>query len=75
MTTVSVELPEETLTLFLNYANSKGMSLSDLVCSSILEQLEEEADLKRYQQAMEEYKENPVSYSHEAVKKMLEDLP
>lgn len=75
MTTVSVELPEETLTLFLNYANSKGMSLSDLVCSSILEQLEEEADLKRYQQAMEEYKENPVSYSHEDVKKMLEDLP
>ena len=37
------------------------------------ETLEIEADLRAYEEAMEEYKKNPVMYSHEEVVKMLEE--
>ena len=49
-----------------------NMTLSDLVRQAIMERIEDEYDLKIYYEAMEEFKKNPVTYTHEEVKKMLE---
>lgn len=58
--------------LFEKYAEKHNMSLSDLIRQAIMERIEDEYDLKLYNEAMEEFKKNPVTYSHEEMKKMLE---
>ena len=47
------------------------MNVSELIRQTILEKIEDEYDLSAYKKAMEDYNKNPVSYSHEEVKKML----
>ena len=49
------------------------MSVSDLVRQSVLDRIEDEYDLKAYHEAMEEYRKNPVTYSHADVVRMLEE--
>ena len=70
--TISVRLNSEDTNLIKKYAEVHNISLSDLVRKAILEKIEEEYDLKRYEEAIKEYKKNPVTYSHEEVAKMLE---
>ncbi len=70
--TISVRLNEEDSRLFRKYAEMNNMTLSDLVRQAIMERIEDEYDLKIYYEAMEEFKKNPVTYTHEEVKKMLE---
>lgn len=68
--TISVRLNDKENDLIRAYAEMNGMSLSDLVRNSILEKIEDEYDLKAYNEAMEEYKNNPKTYSIEEVKEM-----
>lgn len=70
--TISVQLNNEESMLFEKYAEKHNMSLSDLIRQAIMERIEDEYDLKLYNEAMEEFKKNPVTYSHEEMKKMLE---
>lgn len=69
--TVSVRLNEKDEKLFKKYAEMHGMSLSDLFRSSVMERIEDEFDLKCYEEAMAEYEKDPVTYSHEEIGKML----
>lgn len=69
--TVSVRLNEKDEKLFKKYAEMHGMSLSDLFRSSVMERIEDEFDLKCYEEAMAEYEKDPVTYSLEEVKKEL----
>ena len=61
------------ITAFKKYAELNGMSVSDLVRQSVLDRIEDEYDLKAYHEAMEEYRKNPVTYSHADVVRMLEE--
>jgi len=70
--TISVRLNQEDTNLIKKYAELHNISLSDLVRKAILEKIEDEYDLKRYEQAIKEYQKNPVTYSHEEVAKILE---
>lgn len=70
--TISVRLNNEDTELFKKYAEMHNMSLSDLIRNAVLEKIEDEYDLKCYEKAMEEYKKNPVTYTHDEVVKMLE---
>lgn len=72
MMTISVRLNNEDTELFEKYAETHNMSLSDLIRNAVLEKIEDEYDLKCYETAMEEYKKNPVTYTHGEVIKMLE---
>lgn len=71
--TISVRLSDEDTELIKAYAEINGMSLSDLVRKSILEKIEDEYDLKSYYEAMEEYKNNPKTYTMEEVKQMMKE--
>ena len=70
--TVSVRLNEEDEKLIKTYADMNNMSLSELIRNAVIEKIEDEYDLKCYYEALEEYKKNTKTYSHEEVKKMLE---
>lgn len=69
--TISVRLNDKDSELIKAYAEMNGISLSELVRKSIMEKIEDEYDLKCYYEAMEEYKKNPKTYTHEEVKKMM----
>ena len=69
---ISLRLSEQENSLFREYAKLHDMSLSDLIRESVMEKIEDEYDLKVYEEAIAEFRENPVTYTHEEVKKMLE---
>ncbi|MBQ9297922.1 MAG: ribbon-helix-helix protein, CopG family [Clostridia bacterium] len=69
--TISVRLNEEDTELIKAYAEIKNISLSDLIREAVLEKIEDELDLKAYEEAMKEYKKNPKTYTLEEVKKEL----
>ena len=69
--TISVRLSDEDAKLIKTYAAINNISISELVRNAILEKIEDEYDLKCYEEAMREYKENPITYSMEEVKREL----
>lgn len=71
MMTISVRLNEEDTRLMKIYAEMNNISMSDLIRNAVIEKIEDEYDLKCYEQAMEEYKENPNTYTLDEVKKEL----
>lgn len=69
--TISLRLTDEDTNLIKAYAELNGITVSEFLRRSALERIEDEFDLKSYENAMEEYKKNPITYSHEEVAKML----
>ena len=70
--TISVRLSEEDTKLIKAYAEMNNTTLSDLIRNAIIEKIEDEYDLKCYEKAIEEYKKNPVTYTHEQVAQLPE---
>ncbi len=70
--TISVRLSDADAQLFKSYAELNGISMSDLVRQSIMDRIEDEYDLKAYDEAIAAYRKNPVTYTHEDVIRMLE---
>ena len=51
---------------------ARNMNISEVARQAILEMIfDDDADLTAFNQAMEEYKKDPTTYTHEQVKKML----
>ena len=69
--TISVRLNEKDTKLIQTYVKMHNISLSDLIRNAVLEKIENEYDLDCYNQAIEEYKKNPKTYSMEEIKKEL----
>lgn len=69
---ISLRLNKKDAKLFKEYAKSNGMTLSELVKSTVLERIEDEYDLKAYNEAMSEFEKNPVTYSLDDVEKGLD---
>lgn len=69
--TISVRLNDADTELIKHYAELNHISVSELVRQAVMEKIEEEYDLKLYYEAKAEYEKNPITYSHEEVKKVL----
>lgn len=69
--TISLRLNNEESMLFRKYAEMKGITVSELVRRSVLEQIEDEYDLQAYEAAMAEFRANPVTHSLSEVEKEL----
>ncbi len=65
--TISLRLNTADSELVKAYAEMKGISVSELLRRSVMERIEDEFDLKAYEEAMAEYRKNPVTYSLEEV--------
>lgn len=69
--TVSLRLNNNDLELIKAYAEMNGISISELFRQTVLERIENELDLKTYEQAMAEYKADSTTYALEDVIKEL----
>ena len=69
---ISLRLSDREDDLFRRYADMKGISVSEMVRRTVLSKIEDEFDLLAYDKAFAEYQKNPVTYTHEEVRKMLE---
>ena len=69
--TISLRLNEEDSVLIKKYAELNRISVSELIRQSVMERIEDEYDLALFEKVYAEYKQNPVSYSLEDVKKEL----
>lgn len=69
--TISVRLSDKDMELIKTYAKLNNISLSDLIRSAVIEKIEDEYDLECYNKAIEEYKNNPKTYTLDEVKKEL----
>lgn len=70
--TISLRLSDREGDLFKRYADMNGITVSDLVRQSVIARIEDEYDLEAYDKALAAYKENPVTYTHDEVRKMLD---
>lgn len=68
---ISLRLNDRDESLVKNYAALMGISVSELVRKSVIERIEDEIDLNTYNEAMAEYKKNPVKYTHKEVKELI----
>ena len=69
--TISLRLSDEDSLLIKKYAELNRISVSDLIRQTVMERIEMEYDLEMFDKAMEEYKNNPVTYSLNDVEKEL----
>lgn len=70
--TISLRLSKADSILIKKFAEMNGITVSELIRSSVMERIEDEYDLKIYKKAMQEFKKNPVTYSLEEVEKELQ---
>ena len=68
---VSLRINDEDCEIIRAYADMNGMSMSELFRKAVMERIEDELDLKAYEDAMAEYRADPVTYSLEEVAKEL----
>ncbi len=70
--TISLRLNDDESMLLKKYAELNHISVSELVRQSVFDRIEQEIDLNAYEKAIAAYRADPVSYSHEEVRRMLE---
>ena len=68
---ISLRLTSEDEMLMKNYAQMKGMTMSELVRKCVLEHIEDEHDLKAFRAAMDEFRADPKTFSLDEVEKEL----
>ncbi|MEY8296948.1 MAG: type II toxin-antitoxin system RelB family antitoxin [Emergencia timonensis] len=69
--TISLRLSEEDSMLIKKYAEMHNISVSELVRQSVFDRIEEEYDLKAYDNALAEYQADSITYSLDEVEKEL----
>ena len=69
---ISVRLNNYEEQLIKKFAELHNMSISELFRTTVIERIEDEYDLKAYNEAIAHYKKNPVTYTHDKVVRMLE---
>ncbi|MCL1859845.1 MAG: DUF6290 family protein [Oscillospiraceae bacterium] len=69
--TISLRLNNNDTQLIKSYAALNGISVSEAVRRAVIERIEDEFDLKSYEEALEEYKKNPVTYSLDEIEREL----
>ena len=68
-TTFTMRIDEGQKTLISEYAAAHGQSMADFLINSALDIIEDATDLRDWNESQEEYKADPVTYTHEEVMK------
>ena len=72
MTTISLRLEDTDAQLIKEYASMKRLTVSELIRQTVMDRIEEEFDLHAYRKAVEAFRNDPATYTHEEVGEMLE---
>lgn len=67
----SIRLTEQEKKIADSYARMHSLSLGEAFKQALFEKIEDEYDLKVYEEAYAEYQENPKTYSLDEMKKEL----
>lgn len=68
----SVRMSKEEEELIRAYCELHGLSISTALKQALLEKIEDEYEIKWAEEALEEYKKDPETYTLEEVEKMLD---
>ncbi len=68
---ISVRLNKEDTALIKTYATLHNISISDLFREAVMDKIETEYDLQCYEKAMQEYENDPVTYTLDEVEREL----
>lgn len=68
---ISIRLNDEEAKLIKIYCTLHNISVSDLFRQAVIEKIEDEYDLKCYEEAMKKYEKDPATFSLEEVEKEL----
>lgn len=68
---ISIRLNPAEDELIRNYANIHGISVSELMRQAVLEKIEDEIDMRLYEEGLAEYRQNPKTYTLEEVEREL----
>ncbi|HHX62799.1 MAG TPA: CopG family transcriptional regulator [Epulopiscium sp.] len=63
MNIITLRINDEDNKLVRDYAKTNNITISDLVRNSVLEKIEDDIDLKLYNQAIKEHEEDPQDIS------------
>ncbi len=69
--TISLRLSQEDSMLIKKYAEMNKMSVSDLIRQSVIEKIEDEYDLEMFSKAIEEFKNDPETFTLDEAEKEL----
>lgn len=69
---ISLRLSDEEDMMIKKYAELHGMTVSELVRKAVFERIEDEYDLKTYEEAIERFQVDPVTYSLDEVERELD---
>lgn len=69
--TLSLRFSDEDAMLIRKYAEMNGMTMSDVIRSSVIDRIEDEFDLKLYEKALASFKADPVTYTLDEVESEL----
>lgn len=64
---ISMRVSDNEKKLIQQFADLYGMNVSEYIRTIVMEKIEDEYDLKCAEEAMEEFKNNPVTYTLEEV--------
>ena len=70
-TTLTIRLDQEDKDFIKAYASLKRRPVASIMLESVLERIEDEMDLRLYEEAKAEFDKNPVTYSHEEIGRKL----
>lgn len=69
--TISLRLSDGDSALIKQYAEVNGLTVSEFIRQTVIERIEDEYDLKAYENAMKEYRANPVTFTLDEVERDL----
>ena len=72
--TISIRLDDNDSKLIKAYAELNGMTVSEAIRKAMLERIEDEFDLKAYEEALAEYQNDPVTYSLEEMEREINEI-
>lgn len=69
--TISVRMTDAETELIKSYAQMHGKTVSDFIRQAAIERIEDELDLKAYEEAISEFKKNPRTYTLDEIEREL----
>lgn len=69
--TISVRMTDAETELIKSYAQMHGKTVSDFIRQAAIERIEDELDLKAYEEALAEFKKNPKTYTLDEIEREL----
>ena len=69
--TLSLRVTDHEYSVIKTYAELRGETVSEMIRKTVMERIEDEYDILAYLKAKENFDNDPVTYTHDSVKKEL----